>query len=133
MLKSALSDEEFQRVLCIGSHDLDALAQSRTLTALTWKAMRRDVEQHEALQGELQHALEQIARIVDYGESHGDQMLTHVIDALNHYSTQARVLHRRVAENRCRLEDLVAQKQSEILQQCTIVLALWVLLRIKPI
>ena len=78
MLKSTFSDEEFQRVLCIGSHDLDALAQSRTLTALTWKAMQHDVEQHEALLGELHHALEQIARNQDTGERHGDQIRTHL-------------------------------------------------------
>ena len=121
MLHSIFSEEEFDRVLCIGSHDLDALAQSRTLNALTSKAMKHDVEQHEALLAELNHALEKIAGDQDTGERHGHQVRTHLSDAMQIHASRARDLHRRVTENRCRLEDLVEQKQSEILRRCTIV------------
>jgi len=121
MLKSVFSEDEFDRVLCVGSHDLDALAQSRTLNALTCKAMKHDVEQHEALLAELHHALEKIAGDQDTGERHGHQDRTHLSDAMQIHARHARELHQRVAENRCRLDDLVEHKQSEILRRCTVV------------
>ena len=58
ILKHVFGEELFQSsVMCVGNHDLDDLAKSRTCQAITWTRMQSEVFVYEDMVAELQRAL----------------------------------------------------------------------------
>ena len=123
-LKNSMDPEVFEdKVLCIGTCDLNALSRSRTLPARTSRAMQRAVSGHEGLMEDLNSALQNFLVVVSIARMPGLAQTADLIDAYGDFTASLAASHAYFAFSRIQLEHLVSAERLSILQRCRVLVA----------
>ena len=109
-------------VLCVGTCDLDALSRSRTLPALTWRAMAPHALEHEGFMGGLNGALQDYAVIAAIGRDPTFCVFATIIDSIGGFSLALSARHTHFAMIRVKLEHQLPIERCAILQRCHVII-----------
>ena len=114
----AISTDVFQRrVRVLGARDLDDLAKTRTLEAITWGKMKDSVFIYEARMLDLWSAMMRAQAAQTIGDALGSDAIVAIIDVFGGFYEDLVRAHNEIALERVELSRLVKRVRQEVLEE----------------